>query len=85
MASTADTADGSWARAASIWLAHRLTQSLVDACSAEALSACAEVVLACEIEPIEDRIVEAVELLRDQGVQESILEDFVAKMSIWYD
>jgi len=84
-ASTAASADDSLARSASAWLAHRLSQCLGDDSIAEALSACAEVVLACDAEPMEDRIVGVVELLREQGVEELVLQEFVAKLSIQYD
>lgn len=85
VASTADTANDSWAQSASAWLAQRLSQSFGDAPSADALSACVEVLLACDAEPIEDRIIGAVELLREQGVQDLILQEFVAELSIQYD
>jgi hypothetical protein len=84
-ASTADTATDSWAQGASACLAGRLSQSLGDASSAEALAVGVEVLLACDIESIEDRIISAVELLREQGVQELVLQEFVAKLSVQYD
>jgi len=43
------------------------------------------VLLACDIDSIEDRIIGAVELLHEQGVQELVLQEFVAQLSVQYD
>jgi len=83
-ASTADTED-SWAQAASASLALRLSRSLGDVSSAEALAAGVEVLLACDIEPVEERIIAAVELLREQGIEEAILQEFATDISVDYD
>lgn len=82
--STVDTED-SWAQTASTWLASRLSCSLGDVSSAEALAAGVEVLLACDIEAVEDRIIAAVELLREQGIEETLLQEFAIELSISYD
>lgn len=75
-ASTADIVGDSLAQSAAVWLAARLTRSL-DVSTAEALAAGVEVLLAFEDELIEDRVIQAVELLREQGVEEFVLDEFI--------
>jgi len=54
------------ARRVAQWLTQRLTELLHDASDAEAIAAGVEVLLAFEDDPFEDRIIQAVALLREQ-------------------
>jgi len=69
----------------STWLKNRLSVVLNDVASAESLAACVEVLLLYNDEPIVERIVQSVDLLREQDVPEEVLTDFSVEASFVYD
>lgn len=65
----------------SSWLLQRMTLSLGDPAAAEALAIGAEVLLAFDEDSVMDRVAQVVEMLREQDVEEAVLDEFVNEVS----
>lgn len=61
------------------WLQSSLQESLGDASAAEALTACAQVLLADESAPACETVAQAAELLAGEGVPQSVVDEFTQR------
>merc|ERR1711988_253141 len=63
------------------WFVERLCSAGFDRASAEALACCMNVMLDCSDDPLEERITTMCELLRHEGIAETVLLELASKIS----